>query len=442
MASIFSKSLKGVAVPHKKNTQDSATKTMPVPDKVSIVMAQHMGPPCEVQVKVGDQVKVGQVIGDTGAFLSAPVHSSVSGTVKGIEEVLMPNGARSKTVIIETDKLQTLDESVVAPVITDKNSFIAAVRASGLVGLGGAGFPTHIKFNPKQTVDHLLINAAECEPYITSDYRTIMEEAENVLFGIREVMKHLGIPKCIIGVEDNKPKGIQKLEEMLKGDSAITVKALKSQYPQGGEKVLIYETTGRVMAEGKLPADVGVIVSNITSIAVLGQYLKDGVPLISKRLTVDGGAIANPQNVKVLIGTSIKDLMEFCGGYKTEPKKILYGGPMMGTPVHDDSYPILKNNNAILAFDKSQVEEYSESACIRCGRCVRACPMNLMPLRIEDCFNREDMEGLAAFKVNLCMECGCCAFACPAKRHLVQMHRLAKGRLRNAQMAAQAKAKA
>lgn len=434
MASIFDKRLKGVYAPHRKNTTDCVVREMPVPDKVYICMSQHMGPPCDVLVKPGDEVKVGQVIGDSGAFLSAPIHSSVSGKVTGIDELIMPNGVRSKTVVIETDKEQALHESIGKPEITDKESFLAAVKNAGLVGLGGAGFPSHIKFNPRNLseVDYLIINAAECEPYITSDYRTIMERGDDVLEGISVIMKTLGLKNCIIGIEDNKPEGIRKMQEMTKNMEGVRVQALEAKYPQGAEKVLIYETTGRVVPEGKLPADVGCIVSNITTVACLAQYLRDGIPLISKCVTVDGGAIANPQNVRVLIGTPISDLISFCGGYKEEPRKLLMGGPMMGTAVYNENMPILKNNNAILAFNQKQVEMYAETACIRCGRCVRSCPMNLMPLRIEDCFTRDDMEGLEEYKVMLCIECGCCAFSCPAKRHLVQTHRLAKQRLRAA----------
>lgn len=444
MASIFDQSLKGVRVHHFKHTEDCETQVMPIPDEVSIVMAQHMGAQCEIQVKPGDEVKVGQILGETEAFLSAPIHSSVSGKVLRIDEFIMPNGARSSAVVIETDKEQALHESVQPPVIHSREDFLRAVRASGMVGLGGAGFPTFIKFNPKNLddVDTLMINAAECEPYITSDYRTILEQAEDILEGIRVIMKNLEVKTCYIGIEDNKPKGIEKLREMVKDLPGVEVKTLKSKYPQGAEKVLIYECTGRVVPEGKLPADVGCVVSNVTTVAGIAQYLRDGIPLIQKRITVDGGAIAEPKNIVVPIGTPIKDIAAFCGGYKGELRKILMGGPMMGTAVYDDSYPVVKNNNAILFLDAKQVEDYSETDCIRCGRCVRACPMNLMPLRIEDCFQREDDEGLAAYKVGLCMECGCCAYACPAKRHLVQVHRLAKVRLRNYQTAQKAKAEA
>jgi electron transport complex protein RnfC len=427
--------LKGVAVPHRKNTRDSATVDMPVPEQVFIVMSQHMGPPCDVLVSPKDEVKVGQVLGDTSAFLSAPIHSSVSGTVLRIDEIIMPNGVRSKAVVIQADGLQELSPDIKPPVLNTRAEFINAVHASGIVGLGGAGFPTHIKLNPKDpsALDTLVINAAECEPYITSDYRAIMEDAADILEGVHAMLKFLNIPKCVIGVEDNKPEAIKRLEELTANEPKISVKTLKSKYPQGAEKVLIYETTGRTVGEGQLPADVGVVVCNVTTADKIAHYLRDGIPLISKRVTVDGGAVKEPKNVNVLIGTPIIKVLEFCGGFKAEPKKLIMGGPMMGTAVYDENYPIIKNNNAILAFDEKQVEEYSETDCIRCGRCVLSCPFNLMPLRIEDAFNKEDNEALEKYKVNLCMECGCCAYACPAKRHLVQVHRLAKARLRAAQ---------
>lgn len=434
MASIFDRSLKGVYTPHRKNTKDIQTEVMPIPDIVYIVMSQHMGPPCEPMVKKGDEVKVGQVIGSTEAFLSAPIHSSVSGVVERIDEIIMPNGMRSKAVVIKTDKEQTLHPDLRPPVINNREDFLDAIKNSGMVGLGGAGFPTHVKFNPKNSseIDTLIINAAECEPYITSDYRAMMEDRDRILNGIRIIMKYLSIPQCIIGIEDNKPEAIASMNEALKDDSAIRVKKLKSKYPQGAEKVLIYETTNRVVPEGKLPADVGAIVINVTTAASLDRYFQDGIPLIKKRITVDGDAVNQRKNVLVPIGTPISEVLAFCGGPSQEIRKVLMGGPMMGIAVYNMDYPILKNNNAVLFFAADQVEEYDESACIRCGRCARACPMNLMPLRIEDAFNKEDLEGLEEYKVSLCIECGCCAYACPAKRHLVQVNRLGKARLRAA----------
>lgn len=424
--------LKGIRLRHEKRTENCATEPLPVPDQVYIVMAQHIGAQCDVLVSPQDQVKVGQMLGDSEAPISAPIYSSVSGTVVRIEELLMPGGVCTKTVVIDTDKRQTLHESIAPPVVHTKAEFLAVVRTSGMVGLGGAGFPTHIKLNPPNLaeVDTLVINAAECEPIITSDYRTILEQGEDVLAGIHAVLHHLNIKNCIIGIEDNKPAAIEKLRQLIGEQSAIQVLSLPSKYPQGAEKVLIYESTGRVVPQGKLPADVGCIVLNVTTVASIAQYLRTGMPLTQKRITVDGGAVASPKNVLAPIGAPIRDIIAFCGGYKTEPGKLLMGGPMMGTALYDDGYPLLKNNNGILALSPQEVEAYGETDCIRCGRCVRACPMNLMPLRIEDCFQREDKEGLQACQVELCMECGCCAYVCPAKRHLVQVHRLAKARLR------------
>lgn len=431
MPKLFSKHLSGVSVPHHKDTAKMATVTMPIPDTVRIVMIQHMGAECTPLVKAKDPVKVGQKIGESTAFLSAPIHSSVSGQVKAIEDFITPAGARTKAVVIETDKLQEVDESIAPPVIHSFEDFIQAIKESGLVGLGGAGFPTHIKLNPKNRdqVDTLVINAAECEPYITSDVRAILEEGEHLIAGMATVMEQLGLSHGIIGIEDNKPEAIAYLESIKKDN--MTIKVLQSKYPQGGEKVLIYETTGRIVAEGMLPADVGVIVMNVSSVIFLDKYLHTGMPLISKRLTVAGGAVAQPQNVLVPIGTAFGEVIEFCGGYKAEPQEILMGGPMMGIAVYDDNFPVLKNNNAILALTAAELKPTRESACIRCGKCMAACPFDLMPAAIERALKAENAEELKNLKVHLCMECGCCSYVCPAKRDLVLSNRLAKKFLRD-----------
>ena len=429
MSKLFSKSLNGVKVPHSKNTAEMETVKMPVPDKVVIPMKQHMGRECTPTVKLTDLVKVGQIIGDTDAFIGAPIHSSVSGKVTKIDEIIGTDGNPIKAVEITTDKLQEIDESVKVPEVTDLQSFAAAIRASGLVGLGGAGFPTHVKLMPKNMdeVTTLLVNGAECEPYITADNRAMLEDTDDIVEGIKLVKKYMNLSTVIIGIEDNKPQAIAKLQAAVADIEGASVKALKAQYPQGGEKVLIYECTGKIVPEGKLPSDVGCVVMNVSSIAFVAKYMRTGMPLITKRLTVDGDAIAEPKNVEVAIGTSFSDVIDFCGGFKTEPKKIIMGGPMMGFAV-PINYPVLKNNNAILAFSaaKAAEAEKPETPCIRCARCVNACPFSLMPAAIEKAYKAGNVDALKALKVNLCMECGCCAYVCPAKRNLVSVNRLAK----------------
>ena len=421
----------GAPVPHRKNTKDMETVDMPVPAMVTIPMSMHIGAPCTPKVKVGDTVYVGQVIGDSDAFVSAPIHSSVSGTVKKIDTILSSNGANTPCVIIESDGEQTPDPSIQPPKVENNDDLVKAIRNSGLVGLGGAGFPAHVKLNPapevKAKVDTLVINGAECEPYLTADVREILENSQDIISGINTVSKLLEVKEAIIGIEDNKPEAIRLMQELAAKNSGATIKvhSLPSRYPQGAEKVLIEQCTGRQVPPGKLPADVGVVVMNVTSVAFLARYLKTGMPLISKRVTVDGSAVNEPKNVRALIGTPVKDVIAFCGGYKGEPAKLLYGGPMMGTPLVTDEQPILKNTNGILAFN------YAESDCIRCARCVNACPMNLMPTLLEQNTRMGRADELARLNIMTCMECGCCSFVCPANRKLVQTIRIGKTVLRN-----------
>lgn len=426
--SIFNKHLPAIHVEHHKNTSESPTVKMPPPDKVYISMIQHIGAPCKPTVAVGDLVKVGQVVGDSEAFVSAPIHSGVSGKVTSIENALNSTGVWDLYVVISVDKKQEIFEGLAPPEVNDKDSFIKAIRDSGIVGLGGAAFPTHIKFNPKNLneVDTLIINGAECEPYITADYRAMMEDSELLIGGIKSTMKYLGIKKAIIGIESNKGPAIKKLSEMVKDTPEIEVFSLKPMYPQGAERVLIYETTGRVVPPGKLPADSGVIVANVSTLIEIERYLETGMPLIKKRLTVDGNAIKSPKNVEVIIGTPINKLIDFCGGYRRVPKKIIMGGPMMGRSIFDDSVSIIKNNNAILAFDEEWSEFAKETNCINCGRCVKACPMMLMPTNIFKAYDRRDKEALEKLNVTLCMECGSCSYVCPAKKQLSFMNKLAK----------------
>lgn len=422
--------LQSIKVSHEKHTAACETQVMPIPDTVSISMSQHIGVPCSPLVKKGDYVKVGQPIGDTDAFVSAPIHSSVSGTVTGIERIRSVMGGEDPIIVIETDKKQEIWEEVKPPEINSREDFIKAVRNSGLVGLGGAAFPTHIKYNPQnlEEVDTLIVNGAECEPFITSDHRLMLENTQDIIDGALLVMEQLGLKKGYIGIEENKPDAIALLDKMLAEQNHPELKTvtLRARYPQGAERVLVYEITGKKMDAGVLPAQLGVILSNITTIAFVGQYFKDGMPLVSKRITVDGSAVAEPKNIIAPIGTSISDIIGFCGGYKAEPKKILMGGPMMGRAVFSDRVPLVKNNNAILAFAGEQALVPEETGCINCGRCHKACPFKLLPTAFADAYENRDTERLNQLQINQCMECGSCAYVCPAKRPLGFINKLSK----------------
>lgn len=418
------KKLNGVRLKHHKGTAQYQTAALPVPDLVTIPMLMNMGAPCTPLVKVGDAVKVGQKIGDTDAFMSVPVHSSVSGTVKAVTEIKLANGNTCKAVTIETDGEQTVSEEVQSPVINSKEEFIKAIRESGITGLGGAGFPTHIKLNPKGEIDTLIINAAECEPYITSDHRQMLEDPDAVIGGIKTVMEFLSIPNAVIGIESNKPDAISLLSEKTASDSSITVKTLPASYPQGAEKVLIYNTVGRIVKEGQLPSDQKVIVLNVSTAAQIFNYCQTGMPLVERRLTVDGDIVKNPSNLTVKIGTPVSKILEYAQCDTEKMNKLILGGPMMGMSAFDLDTPVGKGNNAVLAFKK-----YSEPVvtnCIRCGRCIKACPFDLMPTEMEKAYKRRDVEALKKLKVNLCMNCGCCTYACPAGRKLAETNQLAK----------------
>lgn len=424
----FKKSLKSIHLDHHKTTMELNTEIMPIPDKVFLSVVQHIGAPCEPLVKIGDLVKVGQLVADSKAYISAPVHSSVSGTVVKIENIMSSLGSMDKTIVIETDKKQEIWEGIAPPTITCREDFIKAIRESGLVGLGGAAFPTHVKYNPKNIdeVDTLIVNGAECEPYITSDYRTMMGDTESIADGIHIIMENLGLTKCFIGIEKNKPLAIIKMRNAIQGMSGVTVVPLDSTYPQGAERVMIYETTGKTLPPGKLPADIGIIVSNIGTVGFVSEYINTGMPLISKRVTVDGNAVVTPKNLRVPIGARICDIIVYCGGYSKPPKKILMGGPMMGRAIYNHEKALIKNNNAILVFDYDTAIIPEETACINCGRCYLSCPLNLMPTAIAKEYDRNNIDGLKKLKVTICMECGCCTYVCPAKKQLSMINRLSK----------------
>ena len=425
-------SLPGVHAPHRKNTAASPSQIMPVPSSVTIPMQMHIGKPARPIVKVGDKVHVGTLIAEADGFVSSPIHASVSGTVSKLIDIPTSSGAKCPAVVIESDGEMSMDPALTAPEVNTKDELIAAIRAAGIVGLGGAGFPTHVKFSVPEgkSAECLVINGAECEPYITSDTRTMIERTDDIAYAIDKIVSIMQIPRVIIGIEANKPEAINAMKALSLNNPAIEVKVLPSLYPQGGEKVIVYHTTGKVVAAGRLPIDVGCIVCNCTTIAEIGRYLKTGMPLVAKCLTVDGSAVKSPVNLVVPIGTSVGDVFAFAGGFSKDPEKVLYGGPMMGVAIASLDAPVLKNTNALLALTAKDMNEKKQTACIRCGNCTTHCPFSLTPLAMLKAYNRGDMEALDRLRVDICMECGCCSFICPAAQPLAQTNRLAKAALR------------
>lgn len=431
-----------VRLPHRKEARSDESVRMPAPESVIIPMSQHIGAPCTPTVKVGDAVCVGTKIGDSEGFVSAPIHSSVSGTVKKIEgNYLLSSGATCPAVVIESDGKMTLDPEIKPPKVTSFDELVKAVRMSGAVGLGGAGFPTSVKLMAGGTgkIDTLLINGAECEPYITSDTRTMVEDRELIKDGISRILSLSGIKRAIIGIEKDNIIALKSMSETFASDEKVEISVLPATYPQGAEKVFIYNTTKRIVPEGKLPADVGVIVLNVTTLAFIEKYIRTGMPLIEKRVTVSGSAVNTPKNVICPIGTSVREVIEFAGGLKTEPKKVLFGGPMMGVAIYSTDNPVIKNCNAIVALNEKESKIGKTTACIHCGACIAACPLGLNPVSYSKSLGLSDREErakrLEEYKVNLCMECGCCSFVCPAKRPLVTNNKLAKADLRAYQTA-------
>ena len=424
----------GMHLNHQKNTAECETVIMPAPSTVYIPLSQHIGAPAKEVVKKGDAVFVGTLIGEAGGFVSAPVHSSVSGTVTDVKDLTIGNGTLQRYVIIESDGKMENDPDLKPFKVENFSDLAQAAKQCGLVGLGGAGFPTHVKLSPSKDVkiDTLVINAAECEPYITSDYRECVEGLNDVIEGVYLIKQKLGIEKVVIGVESNKPRAIELLMQVAAdhrdNDDSVKIMKLPSKYPQGAEKVIIYSATGRKLPAGKLPSDVGCIVMNVTSVATLYRFITTGMPLVAKRITVDGTAVAEPKNLIVPIGTPIKEILDFVGVDTKNADRILMGGPMMGNPVVSDASVLEKRNNAILAMRDTKPQP--QTACIRCGRCADTCPMSLYPAMVETTLRIGDKEKLNSLNINYCMECGCCSYVCPAKRPLTQVMRTAKAEIR------------
>ena len=424
-------------IPHRKNTTHLAPVRMPAPKEVLITMDQHIGAPATPIVKVGDEVRVGQLIAEAAGFISAPIHASVSGKVTKIDSSLRPSGVFTTAIRIESDGLMTPADDITPPVINDIDSLIGAIRNCGLVGLGGAGFPTSVKFEAikKGGINTIILNGAECEPYLTSDARTMLDSSDLIFEGISLIQKIVpDIKRYIIGIEKNKPECIAEMKRVFADDTSVSIAVLPTLYPQGAEKILIKNTTGLTVTEGKLPADVGVIVMNVTTLATLANYAKTGMPLVEKCITVDGSAVAEPKNVIAPIGTPIADIIEFAGGLKQETGKILLGGPMTGRAVYSMEEPIMKTTGAVLAFAPKDAKQPAITHCIHCGKCLDICPNNLnvpdfgRALKLEN--KEEQIKLLESSRVNLCIECGSCAFVCPANRPLTESIRTAKITLR------------
>ena len=389
-------------------------------------LSQHIGAPAAAIVQKGDHVLAGQKIADAAGFVSSPIHSSVSGTVKGIEPRLTATGSMVNSIIIENDQQYESVEFTPARLEDlSKEEILARIKEGGVVGMGGAGFPTQVKLAPKEPekIDHILVNGAECEPYLTSDYRRMLDDSEKLIEGLRVMLKLFDNAKGYICIEDNKPDCIAKLKEMVKDIPRIEVAELMTKYPQGGERFLIKAVTDREINSAMLPADAGCIVDNVATMVAVYHAVKEGKPVTSRIFTVTGDAVEDPGNFEFLIGTSFQELLDAAGGFKEQPEKIISGGPMMGFSMFGLDVPTTKTTSALLCMTKDEVAEADAdaTACINCGRCVEACPEQIVPSRLSKFSEHGDMAGFEKWHGLECVECGSCSFICPAKRPLAQL---------------------
>ena len=387
-------------------------------------LAQHIGAPAKAIVAKGDRVLAGQKIAESSGFVSAPIYASVSGMVKAVVPRRVVTGDMVMSIVIENDDLyEDVGFYPVAPLEKlSREDIVDIVKEAGIVGMGGAGFPTHVKLSPQnpEKIDYVIANCAECEPYLTSDYRRMLEEPEKVIGGLKIILKLFPKAQGVLAVEDNKPDCVSLFKQLTKDEARISVKALKTKYPQGGERTLIYAVTGRRINSTMLPAEVGCIVNNVDTIVAVYRAVIEGRPLMERIVTVTGDAVENPQNFRVKIGTSYQELLDAAGGFKTPPEKIVCGGPMMGFGMFDLNVPTTKTSTALLGFTKDEVSALEPGPCINCGRCVEACPGRVIPSRLADYAQHFDEEAFLKNYGLECCECGCCSFVCPAKRPLTQ----------------------
>lgn len=434
---MFEKLLGKLRIPHLKSTAACEPVVMDAPSEVVFPTLQHRGKPAIPVVKAGDEVKVGQLIAEADGKMSSPIYSSVSGKVTKIDTYLAADGRKYPSIRIESDGLMTVCEDIKPPVVEDLDSLISAIHSSGIIGLGGAGFPTAVKLEGAKThnLETVIVNGAECEPYLTCDARMMIDNPELIFEGVSLLKRYLPeAPKFVFGIETNKPECIEAIARIFADDASVSVMPLPTLYPQGAEKVLIHNTLGVTVPENKLPIELGILVINVTTLAFIAKYVKDGMPLTSRCVTVDGSAVKEPKNVIVPLGAKAADVIEFAGGLKCEAGKIIFGGPMTGVSVFSDEEPVIKTTGGIIVLNKKDANILHATSCIHCGRCTESCPHKLDPTAFGKARKLENvddkMQLLEQSRINLCVECGCCSYVCPANRPILENIRAMKADLR------------
>lgn len=422
----------------KKRTEGKEIEAFEPKGELVFPLQQHIGAPAKACVSVGDRVLAGQKIAEAEGFVSANIHSSVSGTVVAIEERPHPSGNKVMSVVIENDGLDEWDSGMKKYTFEEVSpqEIVEAVREAGIVGMGGAAFPTHVKLSPPEgkKIKYIIINGAECEPYLTSDHREMLENPDEIIEGLKLTMKIFGLDEGYIAIETNKPDAIKVMTERASREKTCKIKvvSVKTKYPQGSEKHLIKAVTGLSVPSGKLPMDVGALVNNIDSCAAIARAVFDGKPLTRRIVTVSGDAVENPKNFRVPIGTSFSQLIEACGGLKKQASKLIMGGPMMGMALSSAEVPVIKGSSALLAFSDEMVPERTEKSCLRCGKCVTGCPMNLLPNMLKEATVANDLEKLSKLNIMDCIQCGSCTYVCPAEQNPLRYIRTGKTKIREA----------
>ncbi len=421
----------GIHPPHKKSsTEKKDTISAEEPKVVYIPLSQHIGAPATAIVEAGDYVKVGQKIGEANGVVSSPVHSSVSGTVKGIEKVDILN-ATGECIVIENDMKNEISEEVKPKgELKDlsKEDILTIIKEAGIVGMGGAGFPTHVKLSPPpgKKIDVVILNGAECEPYLTADHRLMLENPNDIVFGLKALMKSLDVNRGYIGIENNKPDAIQSMKNAVKDESNIDIIELRTKYPQGAEKQLIYAVTKKYVPSGGLPLEAGAVVSNVATSKAVSDAIQTGMPLIQRICTVTGSGVKENKNILIKTGTLLSEVIEQCGGFTDDVSKVIWGGPMMGIAMKKIEIPSTKTTSGILCFNEADALIPEPTDCIKCSKCVEICPAFLQPVLLEAYKNKRDVDMTIKLHVTDCIECGSCSFICPAKRELLKSIRLAK----------------